>query len=61
LGKTIFIKTILEVLRKFAKKTKTTIDDDMLEILEAPLKFSFILLGFYLAKEWLDLSSIEPF
>ncbi|WP_037940264.1 mechanosensitive ion channel family protein [Sulfurospirillum arcachonense] len=61
LGKTIFSKTILEMLKRFTKKTKTTIDDDMLEVLESPLKLSFILLGFYMAKEWLKIEGIEPF
>lgn len=61
LFKTIFSKTVLVVLKKLTKKTQTTIDDDMLEIIEGPLKLSFIVFGFYLAKEWLDISGIEPF
>jgi MscS family membrane protein len=61
LSKTIFSKTILKMLQQFTRKTKTTLDDDMLDILETPLKLSFMLLGFYLAKEWLSISGIEPF
>lgn len=59
--KTIFSKAVLVMLKTFTQNTKTTIDDDMLEVLETPLKLSFTLLGFYLAKEWLNISGIEPF
>jgi len=59
--KTVFSKTVLEMLRKFTAKTKTKLDDDMLEVLETPLKLTFMLLGFNLAKGWLELNGIEDF
>jgi len=59
--KTIFSKAVLVMLKSFTQKTKTTIDDDLLEVLETPLKLSFLLLGFFLAKEWLGISGIESF
>jgi len=59
--KTIFSKTVLVMLKSFTQKTKTTMDDDLLEVLETPLKLSFLLLGFFLAKEWLGISGIESF
>lgn len=49
------------MLKQFTSRTKTTVDDDMLEVLETPLKLSFILFGFILAKEWLKIEGIEPF
>ena len=43
----IFTITILQTIKQFTKKTKTDIDDKILNILEEPIRFSFIVLGFY--------------
>ena len=45
----IFTLIILKMLKQLASKTKTEIDDNILAIVSNPLKFSFIILGFYLA------------
>ena len=57
----IISKIILKVLKKITSKTKTTLDDELLTTIEVPLKFSIILVGFYISKEWLGLSRIDNF
>lgn len=52
-------KVIITTLKTFAKKTKSDIDDKLIEILEEPLKLACIVLGLYLAKEWLQIASFE--
>ncbi len=56
---TVFSKFLMSLLRKLTSKTKTKVDDQFLAILEVPLKFSIILLGFDLSKEWLNLSKLD--
>jgi len=53
----LFTLIILKMLKNLASKTKTTIDDNILAIVEKPLKFSFVILGFYLAVASLDIES----
>ncbi|NOX15648.1 MAG: mechanosensitive ion channel family protein [Epsilonproteobacteria bacterium] len=55
----ILSKIFVGILQKITSKTKTKIDDQFLAILEVPLKFSIILLGFVFSKEWLNLSKID--
>ncbi len=55
LFKQIFSRIIVGILRKLTKKTKTTIDDKLLEIIEKPLKFIIGILGFYFAAITLNL------
>jgi len=57
----IISKIIITILEKLASKTKTKVDDQVLEAIKAPLKFSIILIGFYIAKEWLKLSKLDVF
>jgi len=59
--RTLFCKTVLISLRAFVSRTKTTLDDKILNALEEPLKFSFVLLGFYMAKQWLNVEAIGGF
>lgn len=59
--RSLFCKTILLSLKAFVGRTKTTLDDKILNAFEEPLKFSFILLGFYLAKQWLKIEVINAF
>jgi len=59
--RTLFCKTVLISLRAFVSRTKTTLDDKILNALEEPLKFSFVLLGFYMAKQWLNVEAISGF
>ena len=57
----IISKIIMSILKKLTSKTKTKMDDQLLEIIKTPLKFSIILVGFYIAKEWLNLSQLDTF
>ncbi|WP_234697154.1 mechanosensitive ion channel domain-containing protein [Nitrosophilus alvini] len=45
----IFTLVIIKSLKQIVAKTKTSIDDRMLAIVSEPLKFAFIIIGFYLA------------
>ena len=54
-------KILLKILKKLTSSTKTELDDQLLITAELPLKFSIILVGFYLSKEWLGLSKIDLF
>lgn len=51
---------ILGILKQFAKKTTSSVDDKIIKALEDPFKFSFIILGFYCAFIWLDLKGLKP-
>ena len=57
----IISKMIIKALNKITRRTKTKVDDELLSTIEAPLKFSIILIGFYLAKEWLKLPRFDIF
>ncbi len=58
-AKEFLTKIILKNLRLLTSKTKTTTDDKFIDILEPPMKFSILILGFFLAEEWLDFSSFQ--
>ncbi len=45
----LFVLIVLKVLRKITAKTKSSVDDAVLAIVSEPLKFAFVILGFYLA------------
>ncbi len=47
--KQIFSKLIVKSMKRLAKKTKTSFDDELIETIEPPLKFFIAALGFYLA------------
>ena len=57
--RSVFSKTILKMLKAFAARTKSTVDDKLVNTLEAPLDFSFILMGIYLAKQWLAIERFD--
>ncbi|NLC27307.1 MAG: mechanosensitive ion channel family protein [Campylobacteraceae bacterium] len=57
----IFSKTIIIALKTLTSRTKTTLDEKLVNALEDPSKFAFTILGFYLAKEWLKLETIDGF
>ncbi len=54
-------KILLKILKKVTSTTKTELDDQLLVSAELPLKFSIVLVGFYLSKEWLGLSKMDIF
>jgi MscS family membrane protein len=47
----IFFRFVTSVLRGLTKRTKTDIDDLLLEAIERPLEFGFVVLGLFLAGE----------
>lgn len=51
----LFSLIVLKTARQFVESTKTDIDDKILDILEQPLRFSFIIMGAYLSTTLLDL------
>ncbi len=57
LAKQLFSKIVIKYLKKVAKKTKTSFDDELIETLEAPLKFFIGILGAYFAFIYLNLGS----
>ena len=48
-------RILIDFLRRFTKRTRTEIDDAVLTALEAPLRFLFVVMGFYAA------SQVAPF
>ncbi len=54
----VFTLTLLKVVKQFTKKTKTDIDDKVLQILEEPMRFSFIIAGFYFFAIMLNINSL---
>ncbi len=57
--KSFLTHVVIKNLKHLARKTKTTTDDKFIDILEPPMKFSILILGFYLAEEWIDLASFQ--
>lgn len=55
----IISKIFVKILETFTKKTKINIDDNILQVLIEPLKLSTVILGVYLAKEWLKLNRFD--
>jgi len=55
----LFTRFIMGTLRRFASRTKTEIDDAVIAALEPPLGFVPIIIGVFLALQYLDLE--EPF
>lgn len=45
----LFSRTVLDRIRALTKKTKTQIDDHLLEAVDAPAKFSFVIVGYAIA------------
>ncbi|MBE0496244.1 MAG: mechanosensitive ion channel family protein [Campylobacterales bacterium] len=59
--RTVFTKTILATLKSFTSKTKTSLDEKLVVALEEPLRFIFLLLGAYFAKQSLKLEALDGF
>jgi len=58
-AKTLLAKVILKNLRRFADKTKNVIDNRLIDVIELPIKFSIVILGFFLAERWLNLEKFQ--
>ncbi|MGI6226420.1 MAG: mechanosensitive ion channel family protein, partial [Peptococcales bacterium] len=52
----IFVKVIVSFFKRFTSKTKSNIDDHLLEVVEKPARLAFIILGVYLAGQIMDFS-----
>ena len=52
----LFAKFIISKLNKLVNRTSTKIDNTVVEVIEGPLKFLPIVLGFFIATSYIDLS-----
>jgi len=52
-------KIILNNLKILTSKSKTNLDDNLLEILDGPIKYSILVAGFYFAVNWLNIPSFK--
>ncbi len=52
----LIARFILNKLSKIVSKTTTQIDDAVIEVLDGPLKFFPVVIGFFIASSYLDLS-----
>jgi len=53
----LFARFLINRLNKIVAKTSTTIDDTLIEVIEGPLKFLPIVLGFFIASSYINFSS----
>jgi MscS family membrane protein len=53
----LFTSLILNVAERLVKKTTTELDDNIISVLRAPLRFTFIVIGLYFSIRYLDLNS----
>jgi len=56
----IFSHWILNYMRRVSSKTKTPLDDTLLEILNPPLSYLILLLGFEIARWVIELENLNP-
>ncbi len=52
----LFARFIISKLNKLVKRTSTKIDNTVVEVIEGPLKFLPIVLGFFIATSYIELS-----
>jgi len=52
----LFFQTTIKSLKLMVKKTETTIDDQVLAAIEQPLEFAFVVVGLYVAGQFVALS-----
>ena len=52
----LFFHTVMKSLKHLAKKTQTDIDDQVIVALEHPLEFAFVVVGLYVAGQFVMLS-----
>ena len=55
--RSFFARFIIARLNKIVKKTKTDVDDAIIKVLEGPLKFLPVVIGFFIATSYIDLST----
>jgi MscS family membrane protein len=52
-------KIVLKNLKFLTSKTKTSLDDKLLHIIEPPLQLAILIIGFYLAERWIDIDGFK--
>ena len=52
----LFARFIIGRLNKIVSKSKTKIDDTVVDVIEGPLKFFPVVLGFFIASSYIDLN-----
>jgi MscS family membrane protein len=52
----IFTSLIVTISEKFVKKTATDLDDKIISIIKAPLRFAFVVIGLYFSLQYLGLN-----
>jgi MscS family membrane protein len=52
----IFFRTIMQSFKVVARKTQTDLDDQVLIAIEQPLEFAFVVIGLYVAAQFVTLS-----
>ncbi len=58
----LFFRFVIVILRRMTQRTETKVDDLLLDALEKPLEFIFVVVGFYMASQTLPLSEdVEVF
>ena len=53
--RSFFARFIIGRLYKIVKKTKTDIDDAVIQVIEGPLKFLPVVIGFFIATSYIEL------
>ena len=53
----LFARFLINRLNKIVSKTSTSIDDTVIQVIEGPLKFLPIVLGFFIASSYINFSS----
>ena len=53
----LFARFLINRLNKIVSKTSTSLDDTVIEVIEGPLKFLPIVLGFFIASSYINFSS----
>ena len=53
----LFARFIISRLNKIVNKTSTKIDNTVVEVIEGPLKFLPVVLGFFIATSYINLSN----
>jgi MscS family membrane protein len=52
----LFFHTTVKSLKLMVRNTKTTLDDQVLAAIEQPLEFAFVVVGLYVAGQFVELS-----
>ena len=60
--RSLFSKIVINRLKSLAKRSKTKIDDEVLEAFDGPLRFVPIVIGVYISTQYIDLNqTLESF